>query len=144
MKILVVEDNQQHIDSAKKFFAEKGIEMWSTETLKGFISAIGDDHYDGVLSDVYFSYDGKYFPDEVPAGVAVLFICQSKGIPCVLVTAGFHHGKKYQWIHHMLGEMRLPSMADVDNSNSEEPEAEAPVKDWARALNSLTKIINRK
>ena len=77
MKILVVEDNQQHIDSAKKFFAEKGIEMRSTETLEGFSSAIGDDRYDGVLSDVYFSYDGEYYQDEVPAGVAVLFICQS-------------------------------------------------------------------
>ena len=142
MKILVVEDNQQHIDSAKKFFAEKGIEMWSTETLKGFISAIGDDHYDGVLSDVFFPYDDDSYQDEVPAGVAVYFICQSKGIPCVLVTAGFHHGKKYQWIHHMLGEMRLPSMTDV--GNSEEPEVEAPVKDWARALDYLTKIINRK
>ena len=110
--------------------------------MTGFLNALMRDVYDGVLSDVYFSYDGKYFPDEVPAGVAVLFICQSKGIPCVLVTAGFHHGKKYQWIHHMLGEMRLPSMTDV--GNSEEPEVEAPVKAWARALDYLTKIINRK
>src|SRR3989344_5821666 len=139
MKILVVEDNQQHIDSAKKFFAEKGIEMWSTETLKGFISAIGDDHYDGVLSDVFFSYDGKYFPDEVPAGVAVLFICQSRGIPCVLVTDGYHHGKKYQWIHYMLNELRLPLM--IDNMGDD---SEAPEKNWAMALKSLASVIGHK
>jgi len=160
MNLLVVENNKRHIASAKKFFAEKGIQAKFVETLESFNKSLpcntydpvlgemseksfNEDlrlhGYDGVLSDIFFPNDDEEYTDEVPAGVAVLFICQSRGIPCVLVTDGYHHGKKYQWIHYMLNELRLPLM--IDNMGDD---SEAPEKNWAMALKSLASVIGHK
>lgn len=153
MKLLIIEDSQRHQESAKKFFAEKGISVSFMKTLKEFDEFWSkklknkDTYafdaslfpYDGVLSDIFFPDDEN--SEAVPAGVAVFIACQSKGFPCVLVTDGFHHGKKYQWICRMTRLAGMPSM--VDNGGLlESYEAEAPEKDWALALLILIRIID--
>lgn len=146
MKLLVVEDNGHHRCSAKKFFAEKaGVEARFVETLASFDKAVYEHRFDGVLSDIFFpcgKMGGLNHKEEVPAGVAVYFICQFKSIPCVLVTAGYHHGKKYQWIHHMVQELKLPPI--IDYFRTGDLDAEEPEKNWARAFQSLVTIIGQK
>ncbi len=58
---------------------------------------------DGVISDIYFPYDksGKWSDPNQPVGLGIAVMCKDPriNIPCVLNTAGYHHGTKYQWIH---------------------------------------------
>ena len=142
MRLLVIEDNPHHGASARKFFAGKGFKVDFINDLKLFVKAMELYTYDGVLSDIFFPYDNLDYSGEVPAGVAVLFICKAKAVPCVLVTAGYHHGKKYQWIHTMLCELGFPLMIDVDGYGMKE--VEAPEKNWAEAFEYLTSMINQK
>lgn len=151
MRLLIIEDSQQHRDSAKKFFAEKGVEVDFAKELKPFLKVftpskytgkpIPEFQYDGVLTDIFFSYDEDYFPEIVPAGVAVFFTCQAKGIPCLFVTAGFHHGQKYQWIHEMVLTLELPQMVDGDYDETNGGENDASEKNWDWAFKSIVKMI---
>ena len=143
MKLLIVEDRQHHTDSAKNFFAGKGVQVSFTKTMTGFLNALMRDVDECVLSDVFFPYDDDSYQDEVPAGVAVYFICQSKSLPCVLITSGFHHGKKYQWIHRLIRETGKVQTI-VGHGNACTPEAEASEKNWAEAWGRIANAITKK
>ena len=157
MRLLIIEDGQHHRDSAEKFFVEHGVEVTFLKNLKSFLEmfegswdsesrsvVVPSFQYDGVLSYIFFPHDEKYFQELVPAGVAVFFLCQSKGIPCLLVTAGSHHGQKYQWIHEMALTMDLPRMISVCNEITEDGKVDAPEKNWELAFQSMVKIIEKR
>lgn len=153
MRLLVIEDSQQHRDSARKFFADKGVDVTFLKDLKSFLkmfampSADGletpdpEFRFDGVLADIFLPHDEKYFPEVVPAGVAVFFTCQTKGIPCLFVTAGFHHGQKYQWIHEMVLMLGLPQMIDGDYNETNGGKNDASEKNWDWAFKSIVEMI---
>ena len=160
MRLLIIEDGQHHQhyrDSAEKFFAEHGVEVTFLKNLKSFLEmfegswdsesrsvVVPSFRYDGVLSDIFFPHDEKYFPELVPAGVAVFFICQSKGIPCLLVTAGFHHRQEYQWIHEITMTMKLPKMISVYDETTKYGKVDAPEKEWESAFQSMVNIIEKR
>lgn len=143
MKILVVENDKKHIADAVNFF--KGlpeVEVVYASTLQGQYN--GASNYldpakvDGVISDIFFTLDGKYFTSEEPIGVAVLVICNQKGIPCVLNTSGYHHGQRYQWISWVTGTLKAPAMVDTGSNDKN-----ADTKNWAKAFETLKKLITK-
>lgn len=86
------------------------------------------------------SYLGRLLPPselyrlELEAfGVAVLIACTERKIPCVLNTAGYHHGAKYQWITLLVRTLKLPEIVDASSNRH----AEAETKNWERALRAL-------
>lgn len=158
-KILVIEDNPKHLQDAKNFFSTiEGIQVTYQECYKPFTSMtrnntphLGDDFrkYDGVISDIYFpEYPGQAVQ---PNGVSVMFQCKMMNIPCVLCTAGYHHGSDYQWINNMwvglrndAGWKNVPAMVDsLDGEGDLEQEGEkgeqVVTKGWKKAWEVLQK-----
>lgn len=146
-KILVIEDNEKHLNDAKAFFAniddvkvtfiedfepiEDTIEGWSLPTFF--------DLFDGVISDIFFPRfaNSKEWGQEEPIGVGVMILCKELGKPCILNTAGYHHGSKYQWILTLQRSLDLPDMVDACGDYFKE----ADEKNWERALAELRKLI---
>ena len=77
-----------------------------------------------------------------PIGVTVLIIARERNIPCVLVTAGYHHGNKYQPVCEFQRSIGAPEIVDgVDGSMSE---AEAETKNWPKGLGVLRGLIQNR
>jgi len=159
MRILVIEDNPKHLKDAKDFFAEKkDVEVIYRMSLSdedkndgwGSVShMLGVTRYliSGVISDIYFPYyisakiKGDSFRkgrvieaqwrEEYPLGLVVHKLCGDE-IPCVLNTAGYHHGPKLQWIQDMGIDM-------VDAGDQYFVDSDK--KDWARAFEELERAI---
>ena len=162
MRILVVEDNPHHVESAKKLLAGVA-NLDFVGNYRDFLTKIWGKpfQYDGVLSDVFFptgalSYrsiptEDKYKDYVVPAGVGVYFLCHMWNVPCVLVTAGHHHGKDYEWVSLTVGNVPknryVPALVDVRMAGSigtGELDGEAPEKDWVEGFDTLSEIIKGK
>jgi hypothetical protein len=153
MRILVIEDDPKHIADAKEFFAgypdirvSYVSELYEAFGYLGFTQTYQGPHeieepsVDGVISDIFFNSGHPYGRRgaDGPLGVVTFFLCKQRGIPCVLNTAGFHHGDKYQWIHELAMWGALPKMIDAAFS----PNEEAVAKNWERAFEGLMELIN--
>jgi hypothetical protein len=160
-KILIIEDDPKHLQDAKNFFSTvEGIEVTYRDRYEYFTSmtrnntpSLGDDFrkYDGVISDIYFPiYKGETVQ---PIGVSVMFQCKMMNIPCVLCTAGYHHGDDYQWINDMWSGLRndtewknVPAMVDSMNGSDRlkekgEKGEEVATKGWSKAWEVLQKLF---
>ena len=131
MKILVIEDTEKHMADAKAFFAgQEGVNVeykYSTPHPRDLHPGT----YDVVLCDIYFG--------EEPKGVAVMMICREQNIPCIMVTAGFHHGARYDWICQLGRALHCPEMVDSRPKDKEYGEADS--KDWRRAYLALQWVL---
>ena len=137
MKILVIEDEQKHLLDATKVLPTENIEYLFVSCLKEAKKYFGK--VDGIITDVYFPFDPDYVPEinEGPNGVIVAVVSQKLGIPCVICTSGYHHGKKYNWACSLLREIGFPEMIDSyeelleGRKNTREDEADH--KPWEKA-----------
>jgi CheY-like chemotaxis protein len=140
MKVLVVEDNPKHQRDARAFLKTMSdiepVYAWSLQSALDNMSGI-----DGILSDIYMPLMDAQRGEEArhPIGVVVLMIARERDIPCVLVTAGYHHGNKYQPICEFQRSINAPEI--VDSSASE---AEAETKNWPKGLEVLCGLIERR
>lgn len=146
MRILIIEDEQKHRDDAKKFFSRKD----EVETIYAFVYREAFRHMrppqgktidiDGVISDLYFplSFDG-YWTQEEALGVNIMIICRERRIPCVLNIAGYHHGKRYQWVCDLQRFLNLPELVDATGNYYND----APSKNWQLAFERLERLIKR-
>jgi len=58
MKLLVIEDDPKHLEDAKNALKEHSdIETEFVSTLKDFEEATKNNHYDGIISDIFFPFD---------------------------------------------------------------------------------------
>ncbi len=95
---------------------------------------------DGVITDLFFPLESWDLGYEEPNGLIAAAVCKDLGIPYVVCTAGYHHGRKYEWAHQMLLQgLRGPKMVDCyDRLDSE---AEAPQKNWLAAYEKLKELV---
>lgn len=143
--IMVVEDTYTHFKHARQVIGERAWER-PVETLKIAIFQIRSiaDQGDflpgefGVLTDLYFPAEDHrgQVSELAPLGMLVMAECQRLSIPCVIVTAGYHHGLKYHEVHTALLKMGWPRM--VDSSSGSDKEAEE--KNWEQGLEVLEKL----
>ena len=147
-RILVIEDGYKHEQDARDFFetqddvvvtyasnySEASRIMFNydpntRERVKGNI--------DGVISDIFFPLSST--PDwnqPEPIGVRVAVELSQLGVPFVLNTAGYHHGRRYEWIN---GFARNQRWKIVDTGSEDDVESDS--KNWQKAYSSLEKII---
>lgn len=142
--ILVIEDDVKHLDDAKKFFADKDVEVVFARTLAEANTYLPPSKVEiaGVISDIYFplTYDHSTWSNPEPIGVRVGIVCRDHNIPCVLNTAGYHHGDRYEWIYQMSSAVEgFPPMVDA----SSDYHKEAQTKDWEEALGTLLLLIKK-
>jgi hypothetical protein len=91
---------------------------------------------DGVISDICFPMsDYKNMVHPVPAGVMVAVKLSQVGVPFVLNTSGYHHGKKYEWIHQLAKDQ---GWTVVESGSIENPDGESGPKNWERAYELLS------
>lgn len=144
--IIVVEDNEKHRQDAIRLLGDKIIDpKYPIGDLKTALKEIREvasmwgshriGKYIGVLTDLYFPARGDdLYGEPAPLGLLVMAECQKLGIPCMVVTAGYHHGTKYHQAHAALREMGLMNQMVDDSSGSE---AEAEEKNWKKAVEQL-------
>ena len=152
-KILIIEDNPKHIQDAREFFAKKsGIDIIiarnsseAGETLCKYERVEGEfpkrvkPEIDGVISDIYFPLcDSSQWDQPEPIGIKIAIECSKVKLPFVLNTAGFHHGRKYEWIYHLA---QSEDWTIIDSGNDYEQDADS--KDWKRAFEALERNISR-
>lgn len=150
MKIVVIEDDPKHLKDAKEFFQNKEIEVVFMTSFCGFRDYISrymdlnkEVDFAGVISDIFFPYSDSGQTESI--GVGVLMICQKLGIPCVLNTAGNHHGSRYQWISTVVNMLKLYNiLVDMPFTSDADRTIEAPTKNWQSAYNRLVELIERK
>lgn len=144
MKLLIIEDQSNHIADARTYFAKNQPEIEITiisqlaGVLENMLNEIFENEkfkFDGVITDVFFPYElkGKYSNPE-PIGVSICMAMQAAKIPCVVCTAGNHHGVKYQWID-ALSSTGMGPLYIVDNSDV--GDGEANNKNWEGAFKVL-------
>lgn len=157
--VIVVEDNWDHLEAADTLLNSRNIkrkrlgirEGRLTEFLKAFRYLLEDIDSGkikksevGVLTDLFFPSGPQpgmnYEPsgDLAPLGLLVMSECRRLGIPCVIVTAGYHHGSKYNQICVAGRLLGWPEM--IDSQNGRDPEAESKTKNWKEGLEELEKL----
>ena len=139
-----------HITGVSKKLLAGEADLDFVENFDHFLQKITEKpfQYDAVLSDIFFPTGDEHKDHNVPAGVGVFFICRDKKIPCVLVTAGNHHGKDYEWVwktvHNIIPMIGLVSykepwpLADCLGVG----DGEAPEKRWKRAFEQLSEQLS--
>jgi hypothetical protein len=156
-EIIVVEDCPKHREDAQAALHDR--RLHKEEHLEGILSRLQyiegnretlrqDGREFGVLTDLYFpagpAQESGDYGELVPLGMLVMMRCKELGIPCVLVTAGYHHGLKY---HQAEMALRLLGIKTgevvVDHFTSEDTEAEAETKDWGKALEVLEALESK-
>jgi hypothetical protein len=146
-KILVIEDNKKHIADAKEFFKE--VQDWDITYATNYEEAseiMFEDrnkferrkgNLDGIISDIYFPLNSmqKFNHSEDPIGVRVKIESEKLGIPCVLNTAGYHHGAKYEWIASLayFQKWKIIDVEPIDPSKEDEED----YKNWRDAYEEL-------
>ena len=150
--LFIVEDTYEHSQdaiAARDARGLKDVQEWAfARDLSGFKKwldgVIGTIEYKngevGVLTDLYFpaSDSRKERAELAPLGLIVMGECQRHRMPCVIVTAGHHHGAKYQSIFTAAKLMGWPEM--VDSNDYSNIEGEVAKKDWEKALTRLEEV----
>lgn len=129
-RVLIVEDDQKHMNDAISLCREANLGIVVAYTLDD----ISWDGIEGVLSDVFFPL--RQGEKEDAYGIAVAAEARNRGIPCVLCTAGYHHGEKYRLVHRicMIDKVEMVDCYTTDGSEGEE-------KNWGLALKELKKLF---
>jgi hypothetical protein len=143
MKILVIEDNEKHLNDAKAFFSGiVGLEVIYAEDYRKSKVSEKILEVDGVISDIFFplAKGDNTWGQEEPIGVSIMMRCREMKLPCILNTSGYHHGSRYQWICDLQRDLKLPEI--VDSSGDYFKDAET--KNWKYAYEALTELIKAK
>jgi hypothetical protein len=143
-KILVIEDDFRHKEDAREFFqTRRDVEVTYASNYADAAKVmfkkdketyeITKGNIDGVISDIYFPLvsDGRWDQPE-PIGVRVAVELSQLEIPFVLNTAGYHHGRKYQWIHELATKQ---GWKIIDTGSDHEKDTDS--KNWKGAYQSL-------
>lgn len=147
-KILVIEDSLKHTSDAKKFFESQDADVQykmrynrASEVMYEYGLKEGSPRrqiigckFDGVISDIYFPL--SFSPDwnqPEPIGIRVAIELSQLGTPFVLNTAGFHHGRRFEWINQLAYNQGWTLI----DSGEELHEGEADTKNWEKAYKAL-------
>jgi hypothetical protein len=156
MKILIVEDNKQHLIDAVSAVKAAGHEAITARTMsEAFdilpISEHVDNHLgiDGVITDVHLPFalhrgrGGQDYTDSsIPCGVAIGVVCDKWNIPFVFCTDGYHHANKLEWLHTLCWNERNGwKMIDGDTDSYT---GAAASKNWSLAIEKLLEVIESK
>lgn len=165
LRILVIEDQAQHLDEASDYFRTvSGCEVDFCTNYNNASRAIHQREYAGVIIDIYIpAEDPRDRPQpakvawavDMPVGLLIAADCHVKNIPFVFCTSGYHHGAKYQFVNSFQNIMSRkysdwkPAMIDCNNmvegkAIGENPNIEADHKNWKAAYETLMGMIDAK
>ena len=141
-KILILDDKPTHLQAGCDAAAARGMTLVRGCTFGDARDILMKDRnratIDGVITDVFMplSHAAPWNHSDQPVGLLVAAMAAQFKIPCVLCTAGYHHGSHYEWIHVMRDFVDWIHMIDSGTS-----EGESETKDWDSALNWLDELM---
>ncbi len=165
-KILVIEDQENHIDDAMDFFNPEFCKVEGLEIsyAKCYLETIQDrpdgykmftklydeengrsikskGDFNGVISDVYFPLgnDGRWGKYTDPIGLRIALELEEAGVPFVLNTSLSHHGIRFEWmngIRNDRGWILIENARTIDE--------DAPKKNWESAYQKLKEFMDKK
>lgn len=113
MRILIIEDSEKHLKDARKHVVTlKGCKVDFATTLAEAMDLLQKNHYDGVISDVFFPATTGASAETFENAITLSAKLIELGIHHVFNTAGNHHGKEYE------GFLWKTPMAIHNNNNS--------------------------
>lgn len=146
-RVLVVEDDRSQADQARQVIkanaVARGIEVVLGFAYDGrsafhklFDNGVASSEYAGVLTDIMMPYEqgSERYGQIEPCGIGVASMCYASLVPCVIVTQGYHHGDRYQWICDWQRQLGLPEIVDTGDDYSKD--SDKP-KNWAYAWGML-------
>jgi CheY-like chemotaxis protein len=92
--LLLVEDDQKHLEQAKEYFAKRPagiVKVDYASSLEEALLLVKEKEYDGIITDVFFPRFSGGEPEL--NGVRLASKALREGIPVVLVTDTYHHGR---------------------------------------------------
>lgn len=155
-RILVVEDNQKHLNDAIRVAKRMGIELITATDatgdnyMEGIIPLMAkwdgeaeewQPLIDGVVTDIFMPLSQKsprFNHDKNPCGLIVAAWAHKLNIPFVFCSSIYHHSIKMEWVHKFVGAMGWPHIVDMYPEDGDN-ESETDTKDWKTAFE---KIIN--
>lgn len=97
MRILVIEDNEKHLNDARTYSGTlTGCAVDFATTLAEALELLQKNSYDGVISDVFFPAEVGASAETFENAIAVSAKLVEMGVHHVFNTSGNHHGRKYQ------------------------------------------------
>jgi len=143
LNILVIEDNEKHLEDAERFFVIHcgRVNVIFAKTYWEAAEYLDAAKVDGIISDIHFPRnDHPNWSQPEPIGAMVMVLCRERKIPCILNTDGYHHGSRNQWICDLQRSLGLPEIVDA----STDYRKEAETKNWKKAYEKLLEEISKK
>lgn len=144
MRILVVEDNPEHMKAAVKTIQAAGHEVIQATNFWDGKEILTRTFFEAVITDLFIPAFKEEKAADQPCGLGIALVAEKRGVPWIICTAGYHHGSKYNWICELGRYLGWPEMADPQDHNFQgAEEVESPTKDWAWALESLKWLMKK-
>lgn len=107
MRILVIEDNEKHLNDARQYSQTlTGCEVDFATTLAEALALLEENSYDGVISDVFFPAETGASAETYENALTINAKLIEMDIHHVFNTSGNHHGAKYQGFLHQTPKFR--------------------------------------
>ncbi len=129
--VLIVEDNQKHMEDAKRVLSRFGIEYDLASNLVEALGYFREYSFNGILSDVFFPLSEGGV--ERPSGVILCEYALEQNIPIVLCTDTYHHGPKTSPVDNYARKQGIPLIDSEDVRGDEEDDT----KNWDNAVIEL-------
>lgn len=95
MKILVIEDNEKHLNDAREYSSKLvGCTVDFATTLAEAMGLLEKNSYDGVISDVFFPAEAGGSAETFENAITLSTRLVEMGVHHVFNTDGNHHGRK--------------------------------------------------
>lgn len=121
LEILILEDN--HGQAAMEAMAQLGIKAKLVENLEDFMKEVGKPEYGGAILDLNFPEKPGEEPKKL--GYEAGKIAEQHGLPCIYLTAYYHHNDE-------LARILIEEEAEIGHAPAKsKPEA------WKRAYEKL-------
>jgi CheY-like chemotaxis protein len=153
-RILIAEDKEEELSRAVKIAEELGFEVVTAKdassasrlaTKTNWPTTVAEKTtftplVDAVVTDIFMPYDldsEMHREATEPCGLLVQAAAKAAEIPCAFCTGGYHHGRKFQWIHTMATYI---DCGMLDSGRGEETDAP---KRWKEVLEMMKGILER-
>ncbi len=145
VRLLLIEDNKKHLTDAQQLLEERVASgaissVDYASTLDDAIQYLTTTRYDGIISDIFFPT--AYGGNEEENGTKIGEYALQQGLPFVLVTSTYHHGRKTDPVCSWARTRADMELIDTMPETGRDGEAES--KNWIGGYVVLSYLIEAK
>lgn len=142
MRILVIEDDEKHLNDARQYSERLvGCTVDFATTLAEATALLQKNSYDGVISDVFFPAETGASAETFENAIAINTKLVEMGVHHVFNTSGNHHGSKYRGFLgktpraiHNNNKFHFLTTGMIIEAYPGDPNADKDTKQWQAAF----------